>query len=130
MSMKWSWLGKATADVLKSEEHLCLLKADVDEIEMPDESTNTVKSSYSVAYHGQQGGLRDFNPSARQLGRADKPDYDDMRRTYECQWMLTFLKALDNTHELQLFLQVERHDSRRKHLKRMLVQCEKWPGVK
>ena len=81
MSMKWSWLGKATADVLKSEDHLCLLNAGSDEMETPDKITTVFLLSGVKCQHGRP---RDFNASARQLGRADKPDYDGMRRTCEC----------------------------------------------
>ena len=110
MSMKWSWLDKATADVLKSEENLYLLNADYDEMETPHKITTVFLLS---GVHGQHGRPQDFNASARQLGRADKPGYDDMRRTCECQRMcVIFWRNKLDTYKLQLFLQVDRHDSR------------------
>jgi hypothetical protein len=42
MSMRQSWLGKATADVLKSEEHLCLLNAGANTRLSPDESSRII----------------------------------------------------------------------------------------
>ena len=73
-------MDKATADVLKSEERLCLLNLGADGV------NDRRECSHGVVFllcgeHGLQSGPRDFNASARQLGRADKPDYGDMRRT-------------------------------------------------